>query len=80
MGTVLHTQALTLITADAFEADAAVAGSRHMVTGGVVHALTKLLAPVAKRPRWTLCGQRTTRLLSFTHLFKKNNKLRLQIK
>lgn len=45
---------LTLVTADPFEADAAVAGSRHVVTGGVVHALTQLLAAVAKRPRRTL--------------------------
>lgn len=49
-----HTQVLTLVTADAFEADAAVTGSRHVVTGGVVHTLTQLLAAVTKRPRWTL--------------------------
>lgn len=48
---------LTLVTADAFEADAAVAGSRHVVTGGVVHTLTQLLAAVAKRPRRTLWMQ-----------------------
>lgn len=45
---------LTLVTADAFEADAAVAGSRHVITGGVVHALTQLLAAVAKSPGRTL--------------------------
>lgn len=52
-----HPLALTLVTADAFEADAAVAGSRHIVTGGVVHALAQLLAAVAKRPCRTLCTQ-----------------------
>lgn len=46
---------LTLVAADAFEADAAVAGSRHVVAGGVVHTLTQLLAAVTKRPRRTLC-------------------------
>lgn len=45
---------LTLVTADAFEADAAVTGSRHVVTRGVVHALTQLLAAVTERPRGTL--------------------------
>lgn len=45
---------LTLVTADAFEADAAVAGSRHVVAGGVVHTLTQLLATVTKRPCRTL--------------------------
>lgn len=45
---------LTLVAADAFEADAAVTGSRDVVTRGVVHALTQLLAAVAERPGWTL--------------------------
>lgn len=45
---------LTLVTADAFEADAAVARSRHVVTGGIVHTLTQLLTTVAKCPCWTL--------------------------
>lgn len=45
---------LTLVAADAFEADAAVTGSRHVVTCGVVHALTQLLAAVAESPGWTL--------------------------
>lgn len=45
---------LTLVAADAFEADAAVTGSRHVVTRGVVHALTQLLAAIAERPGWTL--------------------------
>lgn len=46
---------LTLVTADPFEAQAAVAGSRHVVAGGVVHALTQLLAAIAEGPCWTLC-------------------------
>lgn len=45
---------LTLVAADALEADAAVAGSRHVVAGGVVHALAQLLAAVAEGPGWTL--------------------------
>lgn len=47
-------QPLTLVAADALEADAAVAGSRHVVTRGVVHALAQLLAAVAERPRRAL--------------------------
>lgn len=45
---------LTLVTADALEADAAVAGPGDVVTGGVVHALTQLLAAITERPRRTL--------------------------
>ncbi len=43
--------------ARAFEANAAVASSCHVVTGGIVHALTELLTAVTKRPRRTFCTQ-----------------------
>ena len=69
---------LTLVAADAFEADAAVAGSRHVVAGGVVHALAQLLAAVTKRPRGTLWTQEQrvndTHLKMLLQLTPINNK------
>lgn len=45
--------AVTLVTADPLEADAAVTRPRHVVARGVVHTLAQLLAAVTKSPRWT---------------------------
>src|SRR4029434_8006565 len=47
-----------LVTPDAFVASAAVAGSSHVVTGGVIHAFTQLLTPVPKRAGRALWGGR----------------------
>lgn len=44
--------AVTLVTADPLEADAAVTRPRHVVARGVVHTLAQLLAAVTKGPRW----------------------------
>lgn len=44
-----------MITADAFISGAAVASSRHIVTGSIVQALAQLLAAVSKCTSGALC-------------------------
>lgn len=49
---------VTLVTPDAFEPRSAVAGARDVVTRGVVHTLTELLAAVTEGARCAPCAVR----------------------
>lgn len=57
---------VTLVTADSFVSGAAVARSGHIVTGGVVHTFTQLLAAVAKCPGRTFCKKNTHAQIQLT--------------
>ena len=58
---ILLKRVRTLVAAYALEANAAVAGPGYVVTGGVVHTLTELLAAITKPPGGTLCTRGSIR-------------------
>lgn len=62
---------VTLVTADSFEADAAITRPCHVVARGVVQALAQLLAAVTERPCRTFWrrsrGSQNTRRRKIIH-------------